>query len=268
MQYMRKLLPILSALILAVLMVVPVHALAEEEADTTVRISVESASGEVGDEVDVPVMLYDCEHVDSIEFNLNYDPDALSVVSVTPGDLFPAEYCVSNADTPGYVSIACACRDGLEGAGTLLTVRFEILTETGSALTVTTHKTGDYAEDVISYIDEDYNQYFSFVALENGSVTVGSAQAPDPLVTPWVPATPIPTPSPTPEPTEVPVTSVQTGGDETAALDSESEAGGLSDVEPIAYIVVGGLFVVLIVLIVITVVNRRKAHKRDDDRSL
>jgi len=264
---MRKLLPILSALVLSAMMVIPVHALAEEDTDKTVRISVGSASGEVGVEVDVPIMLYDCENVDSIEFNLNYDPDALSVVSVTPGDLFPAEYCVSNSDTPGTVSIACACRDGLDGSGTLLTVRFEILNDTGSALTVTTHKSGEYAEEVVSYIDEDYNQYFSYVSLENGSVTVGSALAPDPLVTPWVPATPVPTPSPTPEATEVPVTSLQTDDEETAQSPT-SETGGDSDVEPVAYFVVGGLFIILIVLIVVTVANRRKAHKDDDERSL
>jgi hypothetical protein len=39
---------------------------------------------------------------------------------------------------------------------------------------------------------------------------------------------------------------------------------GISNVDPIAYIVVGGLFVILIVLIVITVANRRKARTRGD----
>jgi hypothetical protein len=266
---MRKLLPILSALILGVMMIIPVHALAEDEdTDMTVRIYVSSASGEVGAKVDVPVMLYDCEQVDSIEFNLNYDSNALSVISVTPGDLFPAEYCVSNADTPGYVSIACACRDGLEGSGTLLTVRFEILNETGSALTVTTHKSGEYAEQVVSYIDADYNQYFSYVSVENGSVTVGSAEAPEPLVTPWIPATPVPTPTAVPEATDVPLASVQSDETETTTPEPSAESRSIADVDPIAYIVVGGLFVVLIILIVITVTNRRKAGKNDDKRLL
>lgn len=263
---MRKLLPILSALILTAIMVVPVHVLAEEDPDTTVRIEVGSASGEVDDEVDVPVMLYDCEHVDSIEFNLNYDPDALSVVSVTPGDLFPAEYCFSNSDTAGYISVACCCALGLEGPGTLLTVRFKILSDAGSALTVTTHKSGEYAEEVVSYIDEDYKQYFSYVTLENGSVTVGSSTAPDPLVTPWIPATPIPTPSPSPEPTEVPVAGMQTYEDEPASSDT-TDATRSSEVDPVAYIVVGGLFVVLVVLIAVTVSRRRKSRMDDDDRS-
>ena len=265
---MRKLLPILTMLILGVMVIVPVHALAEEDTDTTVRIYVSSASGEIGATVEVPVMLYDCEHVDSIEFNLNYDASALSVVSVTPGDLFPAEYCVSNSDTPGYISIACACRDGLEGSGTLLTVRFEILNETGSALTVTTHKSGEYAEDVISYIDDDYNQYFSYVAVENGSVSVGAAEAPEPLVTPWVPVTPVPTPSPTPEVTEVPVASVQSNETEVVTPEPATETRSIADVDPIAYIVVGALFVILIVLVVITVANQRKLRRRNDDRSL
>jgi hypothetical protein len=190
---MRKLLLLLSALALAVFIIGTVRARAEEEeTDKVVCSGVESVSGEVGDKVDVPILLSDCETVDSVEFDLNYDSAALSVVSVTPGDLFPAEYCVSNTDTPGCVSIACCCELGLEGDGTLLTVRFEILTATGSALTITTHKTGERAEEVVSYIDEDYNQYFSYVSLTNGAVTVGTAAAPDPLVTPWAPATPTP----------------------------------------------------------------------------
>ncbi len=39
---MRKLLPVLTALILGVMAIVPIHALAEEDTDTTVRIYVSS----------------------------------------------------------------------------------------------------------------------------------------------------------------------------------------------------------------------------------
>ena len=44
-------------------------------------------------------MLYEvitnCAGVDSVQFDLNYDSAALEFVSMTPGDLFAAQYTVS-----------------------------------------------------------------------------------------------------------------------------------------------------------------------------
>lgn len=259
---MRKFLSVFSAAILAACLLLPAYALADE--GRVVRLSVGNAGGEVGAEVDVPVLLYDCERVDSVEFDLNYDPDALGVVSVTPGDLFPVEYCFSNTSEAGVIHIACACALGLEGDGTLLTVRFRILTETGSALTVTSH----LSEKEITYIDDDYNQYSAYTALENGGVSVDMGAVPDPLVTPWTPATPTPAPTDTPAPTEVPSIETQQQTPLPEETEEAGRPGGWSDIDPVAYYVVGGLAALLAVLIAVSLgikkKNRSEAQSRKD----
>jgi len=251
---MRKILSVFSVVILAVCLLSPAYALADE--GRVVRLSVGRAGGEVGAEVDVPVMLYDCERVDSVEFDLNYDPAALSVVSVTPGDLFPVEYCVSNASEAGVIHVACACALGLDEDGTLLTVRFKILSETGSAVTVTTH----LSEKEITYIDGDYNQYSAYVELENGGVCVAAGIIPEPLLTPWTPVTPTPVPTDTPAPTEIPQIETQQQSAEPEA--TPEPAGSLSDIDPVAYYVVGGLVGVLVILIVVSL-SVRKKHRSE-----
>lgn len=254
---MRKILSVFSVVILAVCLLSPAYALADE--GRVVRLSVGRAGGEVGAEVDVPVMLYDCERVDSVEFDLNYDPAALSVVSVTPGDLFPVEYCVSNASEAGVIHVACACALGLEEDGTLLTVRFEILSETGSAVTVTSH----LSEKEITYIDDDYNQYSAYIELENGGVSIAAGTIPEPLLTPWTPVTPTPAPTDTPAPTEIPQieTQQQTDGPEA----TPEKTGSLSDVDPVAYYVVGGLVGLLVILIAVSL-GVRKKHRSEASR--
>ena len=261
---MRKFLLLVTALTLGVCLAVPAAARAEGEGgeeDKIVQLSVGSVSGEVGDEVDVPLLLSDCAGVDSLELDLNYDSAALSVVKVTPGDLFPVEYCVTNTEQAGVIHIACACALGLEGDGTLLTVRFQILTATGSALTVTTHLN----EKEITYIDADYNQFGAYLLLENGSVSVGGASAPDPLVTPWTPATPIPTPTPSPTPTAVPTFDAQALADSPAPTATPEPSG---QPDPGAYLIIGVLVALLIVIIVVSTVRRKreKATAEEDDR--
>ncbi len=246
-QLMKKPLLILSALLMSVCIFLPARALAEEE---MVLLTVGTTDGEAGAEVDVPVLLSDCECVDSAQFDINYDASALSVVSVTPGDLFPAEYCIANTDESGRIRVACACASGLANDGTLMTIRFKILTETGSALTLTS--------GIITRIDEAYVQSEAYVTLENGGVTVGGAAVPEPLVTPWVPATPVPTPSPTPEVTEAPGTMVVPDAGQSSAAPEAAESTQQS-VGPIAYAVVGALALLLIVLIVVSVRNKRRA---------
>lgn len=261
---MRKFLLLVTAITLGLCLFAPAQTRAEGESgetDKVVHLAVGSASGEVGDEVEVPVLLSDCAGVDSLELDLNYDPAALRVVKITPGDLFPVEYCVTNADQPGVIHIACASALGLEGDGTLLTVRLQILTAAGSALTVTTHLN----EKEITYIDADYNQFGAYLTLENGGVSVGGTSAPAPLVTPWTPATPIPTPTPSPTPTVEPTFDALALAD-TPAPSAEPELSGQPD--PGAYYIIGALTALLVVLIVFSVVRRKKAKAaaEEDER--
>ena len=255
MHCMRRLLLLISALVLALCLVAPSAALADGE--PVVLLTFGSAAGEVGDEVDVPVLLSACKSVDSIQIDINYDPAALSVVSVTPGDLFPVEYCYTSTAESGVVRVACACALGLEGDGTLLTIRFKILSETGSALTVTSRLPGSE----VTYIDADFNQYTAYLSLENGGVSVGAGTVPNPLVTPWAPVSPSPTPSPTPtatpEPTAAPTEQAATPAPEAPA----PSAGGM---DPFAYYVIGGLIVLILIVVVVSAVRRRKAHELEE----
>lgn len=242
---MKRILLILSALLLTVALTVPARALAEEE--DSVQIQVGTVSGEPKGQVDLPVQLGRCASVDSIQFDLNYDSTSLEFVSMTPGDLFAAQYTVINATVPGRIRVACASALGLEGAGTLLTLRFRVLTESGSAVAI--------SSGIVTRVDTEYNQTTALVSITDGGITVGTAPLPSPAVTPWIPATPIPTPAPTPEATP------------TTELTQEPNTASPAIVAPpsaaltaTTYYVGGGL---LIVVVALTIIILRKRNKGD-----
>ena len=239
---MKRTLLFLMALLLAVTLAAPAHAHAEEE---SVGIQVGTISGEADGQIDLPVLLDKCAGVDSVQFDLNYDSAALQYVSMTPGDLFAAQYTVVNADVPGRVRVACASALGLENAGTLLTLRFRLLTETGSAVTITS--------GIITRVDADYNQSTAYVAITNGGVTVGASTLPAPAVTPWVPATPVPTPSPTPEATATPE---PTQAPESAS--PEIVAPPAAGPTALVYYVGGGLLLAVVALVAIILLRRNR----------
>jgi len=191
---MKRVFLFLTVLLLAVSLTAPKRALAEE-ADS-VLISIGTVTGETDSQVDLPVTLSQCKSVDSVQFDLNYDSAALEFISMTPGDLFTAQYTVINADVPGRIRVACASALGLEGAGTLMTLRFRVLSDTGSAVTV--------SSGIVTRVDEEYNQSTALVSITDGGIAIGTAPLPAPAVTPWIPATPVPSPSPTPEVTATP----------------------------------------------------------------
>ncbi len=245
-QSMKRTLVIFTALLFTVLFAFPAQARAEEE---IVMIQVGTVSGENGGQIDLPVLLDNCAGVDSVQFDLNYDSAALEFVSMTPGDLFAAQYTVANSDVPGRIRIACASALGLEGAGTLLTLRFRLLSETGSAVSITS--------GIVTRVDADYNQTKAYVAIKDGGITAGSAALPAPAVTPWVPATPVPTPSPTPEITATPEV---TAAPESAAPAAETaQPVSISSVNPMVLYIGGGLLLAVVILVVVLL--SRKGRK-------
>ena len=243
---MKRTLLLLSALLLAVVLAAPAKAYAVEE--DVVRIQVDTVTGEAGKQVDLSVQLSDCAGVDSAQFDINYDSAALEFVSMTPGDLFAAQYTVINADTPGRIRVACASALGLSGAGTLMTLRFRVLGDAGSAVTI--------SNGIITRVDASYNQTTALIAITDGGITVGTAPLPAPVVTPWVPATPIPSPTPTPIPTPSPAaTSAGTEQQATTSPEITSQPAALSAT---VYYVGGGLLLAVVVLATIVVVSRKK----------
>ena len=243
-QSMKPTLLSLSALLLAVLLVFPAHARAEEE---SVLIQVGTVSGENGAQVDLPVLLDSCIGVDSVQFDLNYDSAAIEFVSMTPGDLFAAQYTIANSDVPGRIRVACASALGLESAGTLLTLRFRVLSDAGSAVAITS--------GIVTRVDADYNQSIAYVSIQDGGIGAGEAPLPAPAVTPWVPTTPIPTPSPTPEITATPEL---TTAPELMTTAPEATAAPEEGISNTVYYVGGGLLVAVVALVIILLTRKNR----------
>ena len=236
---MKRTLLLLLAQICAAALFPQAHARAEEE---RVVFHVDTVDGVSGSDVDVSVLLGNCAGVDSVQFDLNYDADALKLVSVTFGELFSA-YDYNDAEA-GRVRVACANALGLKQAGTLLTLRFTATSETGSAVTVT--------NAIVTRVDTDYVQSPAFASAENGGVTIGSASLPAAKVTPWIPATATPTPSPEPTPTNTPTPSPTPTTALTAALVMAQR------IPPVTYGVIGALVILLIVILSLAAAKRRK----------
>ena len=238
---MKRTLLFLLALFCAVVVLPQAHARAEEE---PVTLQVDTVVGESGGEVDVPVLLGSCLGVDSVQLDLNYDAGAVSLVSVTFGGLFTlSEY---NDNQAGRVRIACASALGLNQAGVLVTLRFTLTGESGSAATIT--------NAVITRVDTDYNQSDAYVAVENGGVTLGNAPLPVAKVTPWVPSTPTPTPSPEPTPTPSPTPAPTPTTAIVAALALARR------IPAAAYIVTGALVLILILILTLAAAKQKKRY--------
>ncbi len=246
---MKRMLLVFTAMLAAISISFPAQALAEEG---SVLIRVETVDTAADGTVDVPVLLGDCAGVDSVQFDVNYDSAALSIVSVTPGDLFPAEYTVSNIDEPGRVRIACASALGLGDSGTLLTLRFRVLSDAGSAITITS--------GIVTRVDAAYVQSEAYVSIEDGGVSVGGAALPASIATPWIPATPIPSPTPTPSPTP-------SATPEPTASPAATATQTLSPLQSIplkAIIAAGALLLLAIVLIFSLVAAKRKKRGQEN----
>lgn len=243
---MKRTLLFLPALLFAVMLLIPAQARAEEG---SVFIRVETAEGTLGQETDLAVTLENCAGVDSVQFDLNYDAAALQVVSMTPGDLFHAEYTIANLDEPGRVRIACASALGIGDAGRLLILRFRALTNTGSAVTIT--------NGIVTRVDAEYNQSAAYVSIENGGITVGGAPLPEAAVTPWIPETPAPTPTPVPTPSPTPVQTQTAAPAEISTLQQEEPNTAQTGIPTAAYFVAGGLALVIILIVSIAAAKRK-----------
>ncbi len=165
---------------------------------------------------------------------------------------FPAQYTVANLGVPGRIRIACASALGIDGAGTLLTLRFRAVSDAGSAITLTS--------GIVTHIDADYNQSAAYVAVENGGVTIGGAPLPQAAVTPWIPETPVPTPSPAPTPTPTPTASPAPAEISVSPQLTETLPAP-SGIPTITYLVAGGLALIIIVIAAIIIGRRNRIRK-------
>jgi len=185
------------ALLLVLLVCFASFALAEGE----IGIAVDTVSAAVDDRAVVSLSLANAVGMDSLQLNIHYDSSALRLIEEPVfGDILDDALAVTNTDNLGMVVFAFASRDGLTADGTAITLTFEVLTDVGSAVTVT---------DVqATTVDGNFEQHKAFVAVTDGGVAIGEGSVPAPVVTPWIAETPTPeptaTPAPTPEATAVP----------------------------------------------------------------
>lgn len=185
-----------AATLLACLIFVVVSAASLAEGE--VALTVDTVQAEAEGQAVVTIMAENAVTLDSLQFRVNYDQQALRLAAEpVAGEPLADGIAVTNTDTAGVVGFAFACADGLAADGTVLTLTFDVLDETGSAVVLT---------DVLATtVDAALEQHKAYVTLENGGVAVGEdGQVPDPVVTPWPVETPTPTPTPIPTATPAP----------------------------------------------------------------
>ncbi len=183
-------------LILLLLLAPTFPALGEDE----IGIKVSNTSIAPDGQAAVTVALSNCRGMDSLQFDIWYDANAVMLTDAVPGDLLAGGIYAFNTETAGIIRFAYASAEGLqEGNGTAVMLTFAALQDTGSAVLVSKAKASRLNGG------NGTGQLKAFVTVENGGIApVNSEVVPEAGVTPWIPETPTPTPEPTPEPTETP----------------------------------------------------------------
>lgn len=243
-----------AALLVSLLYAAPLTA---ARAAGEVALTVDTAhAAAAGEQVALSVHAADALTVDSLQFRINYDAAALRLVDEPAvGEALAGGIAISNTETAGVVGFAFACADGLSADGTLVTLTFEVLSQTGSAVVLT---------DVLATtVDAARVQHKAYVTLQNGGVAVGEGAAvPEPVVTPWPVETPVPTPAPTPAPTATPIPSPTPAPVLPPAPEGAPPGGYL-------LLLLGALLIAVLTALLITLaVRRARARKRRKRRML
>lgn len=243
-----------AALLVSLLCAAPLTA---ARAAGEVALTVDTAqAAAAGEQVALSVHAADALTVDSLQFRINYDAAALRLVDEPAvGEALAGGIAISNTETAGVVGFAFACADGLSADGTLVTLTFEVLSQTGSAVVLT---------DVLATtVDAARVQHKAYVTLQNGGVAVGEGAAvPEPVVTPWPVETPVPTPAPTPAPTATPIPSPTPAPVLPPAPEGAPPGGYL-------LLLLGALLIAVLTALLITLaVRRTRARKRRKRRML
>lgn len=113
-----------TALLIALLALIPASAHADEHPATLALVS-----GEVlaGSEIIIPLVLSLPTEANTLIFDIEYDPAVFRLVSATRGDYpMPDDaMCVTDTATDGRIAVGILCpTDGMTGCGTLMELRF------------------------------------------------------------------------------------------------------------------------------------------------
>ena len=231
-----------------------------------IGLAVATVDGQKDQTAAVEMTVDDPGGMDSLQFTLNYDPAALSLIEVIPGDLTKGGSLVYNTETSGVIQAAFTSALGLTEGGVFLSVRFKVLTDAGSAIVLT--------DALASRVDEAFEQTKAYVSVTDGGVRAGGAALPPGAVTPWPAETPVPTPTlaptPTPSPTPFEIEQVvqQTPESTVTPAPQAPEDGGESGSAAPVLIAAGAALIVIAALIILLAryESRRKAQRRRSRR--
>jgi len=239
----------------------PMAALAQHT--ETIDISVDAVRAEAGaQEAAVIVSLANCAGMDSIQLRLNYDQTCMRLTAVDAGDLLSGGLHVLNTETSGLLILAFASAEGLrQNEGTLIDLKFTLVNEAGSALTVT--------EVLATRYDAEANlQSKAYVTVEDGGVTFASdGTLPAAVITPWPVETPAPTPEPTPEPTAAPVSAPSTEMPAAEQQQAESAAKKKTGGTPLVLILMAAAALTLFRIAAWLIVSDRKKKKEAERKA-
>lgn len=237
-------------------------AFAQEE----ISVSVSTVTAAKGDQAVVTIHADNLQGMDSIQFHVNYDAAQLKLAShPEPGAQLAKGIAFSNTEKNGLIIFAYACAEGLSGNCDILTITFDVITDKGSAVTL--------SDVLVSRVDEVKNQSKVYITLQDGGVMVDGNGMPEPVVTPWPVETPTPTPEPTPAPTPEPTpepTAVPMQQEElvptAVPAPVVTEKDGNAGMDIWMLIASGVLAVLLVVLVALIVVQVRKNARRKKKR--
>ena len=248
-------------LAVCLMLMCPAAALAEETETIGVSVATVQAEADAESAV-VRVSLSDCAGMDSIQLRLNYDQTCMRLTAVDAGDLLSGGLHVLNTETSGLLILAFASAEGLrQNEGTLIDLKFTLVNEAGSALTVT--------EVLATRYDAEANlQSKAYVTVEDGGVTFASdGTLPAAVITPWPVETPAPTPEPTPEPTAVPVSAPSTEMPAAEQQQAESAAQKKTGGTPLILILMAAAALTLFGIAAWLIVSDRKKKKEAERKA-
>lgn len=132
---------------------------------SSVTLRVGSVQAVPGGAADVPIQVQGASNIGAIQMVLVYDAAVLTPETVTRGPLAGSNALLdSNTQTPGRLALGLVTLDGLQGDGTLATVRFKVLGSAGQSSQLTLEKVEAWEKTSYAPV---------LVTTEPGQVTVG-----------------------------------------------------------------------------------------------
>jgi flagellar hook assembly protein FlgD len=110
----------------------PVQQLLSPEQNITPRnytVSIPKQSAKAGSKIQVPIVIDDATGLFAGGISISYDASVLKAVDALPTELLNGSYWKANVSFPGEVRFAFAKTELTQGSGSLLTIEFQVLSE-------------------------------------------------------------------------------------------------------------------------------------------